>query len=479
MQFVVSGGVPPYKYSIDTINWDDENVLYGIAPGKYIPYVKDSHGCITQGDTVVINEPPNYALFNMSVSEGCPPLKVKFDPINKVNTYKWDFGDNTPLVYQVSPEHIFTNKSSTNFAYYPITAVALHGGCADTARDTVAVYPVPDIQVDIDSPVNYYPDTIVGLFNRSTYYDDFTWSYGDGTVEHIIQPLQHAYPGCGTYNLEVSAKNDYGCYDTLRQTIMITAVDPKASFFTDVTDGCAPLTVNFFNTSSNAHKYLWEFGDSTTSSETNPVHTFTNGNTYYVKLTAYGYCGKQDEYARVVYVYNNPKVDFDVEPDTAGVGQIISFINKTKNATSYLWKFGDGNTSTETNPRYSYSSAGVFNVTLVARSDNGCTDSLTKDSAVYIVGKMLVHFPTAFSPNGDGINDYFKPISNLVKSAKLYIYDRYGNLVFYTNDALNVFWDGTDQHGHKLPMDVYVWKMDGEFINGQKFVLVGEVTLLR
>jgi gliding motility-associated-like protein len=130
------------------------------------------------------------------------------------------------------------------------------------------------------------------------------------------------------------------------------------------------------------------------------------------------------------------------------------------------------------NPRKAYHTPGIYTVKLIARSASGCVDSLIKDSAVYVVGDILVRFPNAFTPNGDGQNDYFKPVIKMVQQAELYIFDRYGNIIFHTNHPESEFWDGTI-NGKPAPQDVYVWKIIGIFINGQRFIKVGDVTLLR
>ncbi len=477
---IARGGTDPLQYSIDSIHFQSQNDFYNLDTGIYVGYVVDANGCSASDTSRYITQPPNYAEFTVDTNQGCAPLNVRFLPIRPENTtFSWEFGDLTSS-RQTSPLHIFHNQSGSPVTY-TVSVKAYHGLCTDTASMPITVYPQPTLDITIDSVVSFYPDTIVEFTNNSpAYYTDYTWDYGDGTVEHIVHPVIHAYPGCGEYNLMVSARNTYYCYDTLRTTINITAFPPTPAFVMSDNDGCAPLTIEFYNSTSDAQSYVWNFGDNTdTTTEINPTHTFTQGGTYMVTLKAIGYCGKYAEISQPVYVYKNPSVEFSIAPDTASVGQVIVFTNKTIGGDYYLWDFGDGETSSEENPRKKYDKAGIYDVKLVATSADGCTDSLTKEDAVVIISDLFVQFPTAFTPDGDGINDYFKPIMNYVKYAKLSIYDRYGNLIFQTDHPESEFWDGNLPNGKPLPSDVYVWHITGMFINGQGFDKSGEVTLLR
>ena len=476
---IASGGQAPLLYSLDSVNFQKDKTFTNLNTGFYTGYVVDANGCAKSARSRYLDQPPNYALFDVDTSVGCTPLTITFTPrISGDATFNWYFGDSSYANTTGATTHTYTNHT-LYLKRFNVRVYAYHGLCKDSTQSTVTVYPKPILNIGIDSTVSFYPDTIVGFTNNTPNYEDFTWSYGDGITEHLIYPVIHAYPGCGRYNFWVSARNSYGCYDTIRSDIVITAFDPVPSFTMDQNEGCAPLNVQFYNNSSNARYYQWDFGDGTVVADTNPAHTFINGGTYMVKLKAVGYCNKESESMQPVYVYPNPKVDFTISPDTASINQIIAFNNETVGGEFYQWDFGDGEISTETNPRKAYKMAGIYDIKLVATSVNGCKDSLIKENAVTIISDLFVQFPTAFTPDGDGINDYFTPKLNYVQEAELYIFDRYGNLVFHTKDPEHVFWDGRLPDGKPLPMGVYVWRILGTFVNGQQFAKQGEVTLLR
>ena len=473
------GGAKPLKYSLDSSNFQASKEFTGLDTGTYVVYVVDANNCSVKDTSGYISQPPNYALFDVDTAAGCSPLLITFTPrLTDHTTFMWYFGDSAVANTTGQVKHLYTNRTSS---VQKLTAkvYAYHSLCKDSSQTQITVYPEPVLDITIDSTVNFYPDTVVDITNNTPSYQNFTWDYGDGVVEHIVHPVVHAYPGCGSYNLTVSASNSYGCYDTLRRTILITAFDPVPEFVMNKNEGCSPLEVQFYNSSSNAQSYIWDFGDGSTSTDVNPSHTFIDHGTYMVKLTAIGYCDKQKEVQKPVYVYQNPQVDFTVEPDTAGVEQPVVFDNKTVGGEFYLWDFGDGETSTDISPRKAYHQAGIYDVKLVATSINGCKDSLVKENAITVISDMFIQFPNAFTPDGDGINDYFQPKMKYVKEAELYIYDRYGNVIFYTKDPEHVFWDGRLPNGKPLPMDVYVWRIVGTFVNGKPFSKQGEVTLIR
>jgi PKD repeat protein len=246
--------------------------------------------------------------------------------------------------------------------------------------------------------------------------------------------------------------------------------------------------VQFRNSSLYGNSWIWEFDDGTTSTEAEPIHVFNNDGIYNVKLTVTGEGGIKYVYHRVE-VYGKPQVDFNVAPTLVMLpDQEIQLYNLTKSGMTFLWDFGDGQTSTEYNPRYQYSATGVYDIALEATTEHGCTDKLIKPGLVTVVGKGLILFPNAFEPDMSGsnggyyalnepeMNYVFHPFWDGVISYKLEIYNRWGALI-YTSEDVNRGWDGYFQ-GRLSQQGVYVWKCEGAFSNGKTFSMVGDVTLL-
>jgi gliding motility-associated-like protein len=139
--------------------------------------------------------------------------------------------------------------------------------------------------------------------------------------------------------------------------------------------------------------------------------------------------------------------------------QQLQFTNTTPgDSLTFMWRFGDGSSSTEENPLHNYSSTGKFKVTLVVTSPNGCVDSVSKEETVTAVEFVLI--PSAFTPAGEEANRLFKPnvLCSDVSDYVFRVYNRWGMQIYETNDATATGWDGS-YNGQPQPLDTYVYYM--------------------
>jgi PKD repeat protein/photosystem II stability/assembly factor-like uncharacterized protein len=184
-----------------------------------------------------------------------------------------------------------------------------------------------------------------------------------------------------TYEYYISAlyNNQLNESDTSNHAKATVYGQSVAAFSAVPVTGVAPLDVTFSNTSQNAISYSWDFGDESTSTETNPVHTFTQPGNYTVVLTASNPMNSDTETKTGYIKATLPEVTagFSAAPTTGTFPFDVSFTNTSGNATSYTWNFGDGETSTDENPVHSYQTAGNFTVSLTA-SNSDFTDTETK-----------------------------------------------------------------------------------------------------
>lgn len=263
---------------------------------------------------------------------------------------------------------------------------------------------------------------------------------------------------------------------------------PDAGFITDVTSGCFPLTVQFTNYSVGGTQYFWDFGDGKTSTLRNPKHVYTDAGTYVAMLTVPGPDGKDAVYTATISVYPHPTANFTFAPSTVYVpGDPLRCYNMSVGARTYLWNFGDGQTSQFENPEHSYAAQGVYNLSLTVTNQYGCKDSLLMANAVEVLMQGFIVFPNAFKPRPDGTggsgspgdvgNEVFRPKYRDVDEFHLQIFDRWGQLLFESHD-IQTGWDGL--YKNKLsPQDVYVYKSWGRFISGKEFRQTGNVLLVR
>ena len=132
------------------------------------------------------------------------------------------------------------------------------------------------------------------------------------------------------------------------------------------------MTVSFTNASQDSQTYLWEFGDGATSEETNPKHTYAKAGTFIVTLTATN-VKKQSKYSQQITISKSSEQNAAEKTPTAmfthsANGMTIAFTNTSTNAQTYLWDFGDGKTSTEVNPKHTYTSYGTYKIVLTAKN---------------------------------------------------------------------------------------------------------------
>lgn len=253
--------------------------------------------------------------------------------------------------------------------------------------------------------------------------------------------------------------------------------------------GCSPLPINFQNTSENAVKYFWTFGDGGSSAEKDPAYVFDEPGEYVVSLKIIGTDGIDYSVQKTIEVFETPKALFEMEEAVDNSGnQPVYFYNYSRGAEYFQWTFGDQQQSDLAEPIHFYEKTGSYNVKLKVWTDKQCYDSLIVINA--LTGpESEIKFPNAFTPNMSGpiggyyeVNDIsntvFHPISTgELQEYQLKVFNRHGLQVFESNDV-SFGWDGYYQE--KLAAQgVYIWKARGKFSNGQSFVKSGDVTLIR
>jgi hypothetical protein len=171
--------------------------------------------------------------------------------------------------------------------------------------------------------------------------------------------------------------------------------------------------------------------------------------------------------------------------------QVVVFYNYSYFDSLYLWRFGDGQISTEENPYHKYEKPGSYNVSLSVTSRDGCIDSAFLNTPIIVDWKTgSVKFPNVFKWNQTGptegqwkegvypeMDQVFRPFNENVIEYKLQIFNRWGVLIYESND-LHKGWDGYFGNGNLALQGVYVWKATGRYADGKYFNLVGDVTFL-
>jgi PKD repeat protein len=243
--------------------------------------------------------------------------------------------------------------------------------------DSVTSTPISLIIRSIPIPIftHVVNNNKVAFTNGSSNGLNFRWTFGDGGVDTGRSPV-YTYAVQDTYRVTLTVSNE--CGTESYSSIVNLNTPPHSDYRANGADACPPSKVSFINNSSdNVRKFYWWFpgGTPDTSTQKNPTIQYNRIGVYDVRLIVENGYGR-DTSLRKAYVRINdiPKVNFTVNKN----GLAVSFLNTTTSATSYLWKFGNGDTSTQASPQYTYRFAGTYIATLTAR--NACgekTDSVT------------------------------------------------------------------------------------------------------
>jgi PKD repeat protein len=457
--------------------------------------VKSAAGCIATYTSTVRVYPAFSAAFTMSTDTVCSGDAVAFTAIQGARQYYWDFGDGEGGISPAELEsHIYNNPGQTpRKLTVELTTTSIYG-CTSTTFMELVVMPKPDAEFEANPPSQIYsPQGNTVAFTDRTNPGNWTylWDFGDGTTSAEQHP-EHLYTTSGEFEVTLTVSNE-SCSDAVTHTVKIAPPAPVASF-DPVPSGCAPLVVTLNNTSLNTDvpgtTYLWNFGDGSASTARNPNYTYLDAGIYKLELTVTGPGGTSTA-SQIVHVYASPKAYFEVTPEYVFANdERVRMFNLTTGADTYLWEFGDGDTSTVKEPYHRYMESGEYDITLWAYSANGCSDMYVMSPGVTVEPAGDLKFATVFRPNlsgpiertdlptgGSETDQFFYPsIRDKVIDFKMQVYSRLGVLIFETSD-INVPWNGY-YNGQLCAQGVYVWLVEGKYANGQPFRKTGDITLL-
>jgi gliding motility-associated-like protein len=302
-------------------------------------------------------------------------------------SYVWNFGDGGSST-AVSPGHYYTTNGMYNVNLYVVS----DQGCSDSL---VRQFQVGRVLTDFIIPASLCPKTTVTFLNNSAPRPLHSlWKFPGGRTD-TLRNGQTIFPSTGTF--DVTLINNYTtCTDTLIKQVTILP-PPVISFTASDTGKCKPsLTVNFNNT-TNGSSYVWDFGDSTSSTQTSPAHTYNNYGSYNVTLIAKGANGCIDTLVKPAYIrIRKPVISFPGLPAKGCYPFTFNFqanVDSPDSVLTYQWNFGDTlGTSNQKSPTYTYTKPGTFAVTLTITTTGGCTETYTLANAVKIGPKPVANF---------------------------------------------------------------------------------------
>jgi gliding motility-associated-like protein len=472
------GGTSPYNFYWPDVD-ETTDTIGGLVSGFYDVTVTDLNGCEVNGNAEIIEYDKVIAEIEYD-SIVCPGETIDFvvltNDINNLYDYNWYVND----VFAFEG-----NAFSSTITEETVISIDLISdyGCPPI-YDTIVVQP---IVIDPENlSVIGTPDTICqggdalieAIVEDMTYITDLWW-----TDASLIGPGPHNVFPEGPSEYTVSIRNI--CGEELSADLFIPVfVPPVVNITADGTSGCDLIQTQFqfevgeydygldnFNWTlqtenySNINPLVVEFGGSG-NIHTNLTMEFDNGCTF--------------EFSKVVgvEVLESPDADFYYNPDPARQAELTELIDISKgNPEFWEWYVEGEYISSEERPMHLFEEARMYEVKQVVIDYNGCSD--TAIHWVEVIGDFTVYVPNAFTPDGNGRNNYFKPVlSNILEDGyEFLVFNRWGEVVFQTND-LNTPWDGT-YAGNPVKEDIYVWKILVRDNRSERHEFNGHVTLLR
>ena len=485
---------------IDSLNANPAHTFVNAVAGS-IEYsavtltVESALGCRADYTSMITVYPEVDATFTPDADVICSGSRVTFTAMSGATRYFWDYGDGASgYATNVSSHLFFNNTTDPEVRTVTLTTTSFYN-CVDVQTFNITVMPVPLPQFTADPVTQVFnvagnDVTFTNTTNPGTW--NWQWKFGDNGISTVMNPV-HTYNGVGTYTITLIASNA-NCSDSVKHNVSVVPPAPVANF-DSIPSGCAPLYISFNNTSLNTGvpgtTYKWDFGDGSSSTAKNPTYTYFTPGTYRIELVVTG-PGGTSMHTQVVSAWASPKAYFEVTPTQVYVNdERVRVYNLSEGSTSWLWDFGDGDTSKVKEPYHRYIEEGVYDITLWAYSANGCSDQYILSPAVTVIPVGQLRFATVFKPNPTGpiertdlpragveVDQFFyPPIRETVTKYKLQIFNRLGVLIFQS-DNINVPWNGYYK-GELCQQGVYVWYVEGKYANGKPFKMVGNVTLLQ
>lgn len=528
----ISGGISPI-----TFNWlnpvSSNDTISNLGPGTYVVQVTDSSGCtITDSATVFYNTNINLSLVSSSNvlcnGDSTGTATTSISGASGSVGYVWNSGHSTASVTTLPGGYwtvIATDADGCSDSVTvtisqppPITSVIyqVDNNCYGDSSGSAIVYPQGGVgnftynwatnppqstQTASGLPAGTYPvvitdgngcnhlDTAVILEPQEiTGVMSFTQpscnggNDGTATISNITggsgpynytwqtTPAQFSSTAgnlsAGLYVVKITDANGCSGFDTIQVTEppgMNITVQPYESACGH-SDGSAEATVQG---GTAPYSYAWTSGANTATA------TNLAAGSYNLTVTDAGGCSSTT--TTIIGEYLGVEAGFNSNYITGALPFETLFNNTSTGASSYLWDFGTGDVdSVNVNPTYTFDNEGNYLVILYACYTNACCD--TASMRITVFDEVTV--PNVFTPDNDGVNDYFKLNTNGFASLSIKIFDRWGKEVFESDDV-NATWDGNRKGGAVSAEGTYFYVINTVRPDGEVKSYQGTVTLLR
>jgi gliding motility-associated-like protein len=412
-------------------------------------------GADTLTKTIIVDSIPKTKI-SPNVIYNCIPAANHTINVSGASKYKWI--PNTFLSCDSCASIIVNPNTTTN---YTVTGSSPNG-CI--TKDTIQLNIIPLIAnvINTDSICQTTMYTATSLSSGAGI--SWQWLLGDGTIKNNGNPISHNYAP-GNYVLQLILTDTLGCADTLTKNVFVDAQN-MANFNLSDSILCVGESISIADTLPNNTNIVYDFGDGINVDFKNPLHSYETAGLFNISLTV--------DNVKCANTFNVKSVTINAYPivnigaDTSYCPGYTAPITLSASGSNILWSTGSkANTIIISEPNTYY-----VNVTNV--------DCASADT-IKVLRDCYLNVPNSFTPDGDGLNDYFMPMDLAtynMQSFSMKIFNRWGEQIFNTQNVSGRGWDG--KFGNKpQPMGTYIYQINATFKNGNAEVFSGNVILLR
>lgn len=448
-----TGGTAPYQYSLNGTLYQSSNT-FNVAAGTHTVYVRDVNGCV-RNQVVSITEPSVLAATTSTIGASCAGLgSITVNANGGSGSYQYSIDG---IIFQPS------NVLNVPPGNYTVTIRDING-CTTTRSAIVGL--INDLTVTPVGDETICEGTSVQLRPNSNA-TQFSWTNGSSlNASNIEQPI--ASPTVTTQYIVTATLGVCSANDTINVNVLpapIADAGPGG-------DICFGQTYQLRGNGGVSYQWLPATYLSS-ASVNNPVSTPSQSIRYSLMVTDANGC--QSLQPDIVQVNVTPPIVVQISKDTAVAMGDVFQLHASSVANNYVWSPGFGlNNIYDPNPIVTVTGDITYKVT--ATTNAGCKGEASVTLKVYKGPDIYV--PTAFTPNGDGKNDVFRPFPVGIKNYTYFrVYNRWGQVIFSTSE-FNKGWDGK-VNGIEQPSGTYIWVIEGFTKDNKKISKKGTVTLIR
>lgn len=364
---------------------------------------------------------------------------------------------------------------------------ANNAGCTASDETVISVVPLPVASFGAPAAQCLEGNSFAFAADSGAFSPEavFLWTFTNASVAYSDEPAPQDIHFLSTVNVDATLKvSRLGCHSQPFTRAVTVHGSPTANFKVLQPEGCAPLSVHFMNESvpgaGGPMAYEWQLGNGEHSEFAEPASMYSLPGEYTVKLRVKNSVGCTGDITKIhlVKAYHPPVAGFTASPETVYAGEPV-FINHTAsgNADSYIYTVSGGGQYAVPDFSLVFAEAGTYTVYQKVTAGTGCTDLSTQE--ITVLEKEALFVPNAFTPDGDGMNNTFRPVGSGVSGYSMGIYTRWGQLVFYTTD-IETGWDGHLPGGDgEEQQDVYLYRIAYTDNSQHARTLLGTVLLVR